>query len=59
MSPIDDILYPAMESYHSDYFQGSALHQLYFEQYRQPQASRCCSCTAVRAAACELLSTPG
>jgi hypothetical protein len=37
MSPIDDILYPAIEPYHSDYLQVSALHQLYFEQYGQPQ----------------------
>jgi proline iminopeptidase len=37
MSPIDDILYPAIEPYHSDYLKVSALHQLYFEQCGQPQ----------------------
>jgi proline iminopeptidase len=37
MSPIDDILYPAIEPYHSDYLHVSALHQLYFEQCGRPQ----------------------
>jgi hypothetical protein len=36
-SPVNDILYPAIEPYHSDYLQVSALHQLYFEQCGQPQ----------------------
>jgi proline iminopeptidase len=37
MNPIDDILYPTLEPYHSDYLPVSALHQLYFEQCGQPQ----------------------
>jgi hypothetical protein len=37
MSPIDDILHPAIEPYHGDYLQMSALHQLYFEPCGQPQ----------------------
>jgi proline iminopeptidase len=37
MSPIDDILYPAIEPYHSDYLRVSALHQLYFEQCGHPR----------------------
>jgi proline iminopeptidase len=36
MSPIDDVLYPTIEPYDSDYLEVSGLHQLYFEQCGSP-----------------------
>jgi proline iminopeptidase len=36
MSPIDDVLYPTIEPYHSDYLNVSEPHQLYFEQCGSP-----------------------
>jgi proline iminopeptidase len=37
MHAIDPILYPAIEPYHSDYLQVSALHRLYYELCGNPQ----------------------